>query len=336
MQGLRGIADVDLVAGDARGTHLERERLHRSALDPRAMADGSSHGVEFRQEIGLACRDQALSALRPQAPDEGIPPGVRQQRERPFRCEALERGRRRGRLGMQYPDERILRIALAFDILRRAFGVHDAARRNCFCRNRQLGPQARREGRVFGDIAERWHAGIRSIEPCAAEAAGLRNHDALDRRRRQAGPRAEPLEDQPAGVGNGDRAEARRRGGRVGKRDAQSSGAQRECQRAADRAGAPNENVSVYGFVDEHVFLTKTGDLGVVLEVEGVDYECLDHKHTDGLAKRLESALRLLGPQFRVYQFLFKSTHEQIPRGSYDNPVVKQAIDDRAAYFDKK
>src|SRR5207302_2262583 len=55
-----------------------------------------------------------------------------------------------------------------------------------------------------------------------------------------------------------------------------------------------------------------------------------------GLAKRLESAFRQHGFQFRVYQFLLKSTHEQIPHGSYDNPVVKQAIDDRAAYFDKK
>jgi len=100
--------------------------------------------------------------------------------------------------------------------------------------------------------------------------------------------------------------------------------------------GAFSENVSVCGFLDEHVFLTKAGDLGVVLNVEGVDYECLDHKDTDGLAKRLESALRLLGTQFRVYQFLFKSRHEQIPHGSYSNPVVKQAIDDRAAYFDKK
>jgi len=95
--------------------------------------------------------------------------------------------------------------------------------------------------------------------------------------------------------------------------------------------GAFSENVSLYGFLDEHVFLTKAGDLGVVLNVEGVDYECLDHKQTDGLAKRLESALRLLGTQFRVYQFLFKSRHEQIPHGSYSNPVVKQAIDDRAA-----
>src|SRR5437764_14775029 len=100
--------------------------------------------------------------------------------------------------------------------------------------------------------------------------------------------------------------------------------------------GALSENVSVYGFLDEHVFLTKAGDLGLVLNVEGVDYECLDHKQTDGLTKRLESALRLLGPQFRVYQLLFKSSRETIPHGTYDNPVVRQAVDDRMAYFDKK
>ena len=37
--------------------------------------------------------------------------------------------------------------------------------------------------------------------------------------------------------------------------------------------GSFNEQVNLYGFVDSHVFLTKTGDLGVVLEVRGVDYE---------------------------------------------------------------
>ena len=77
--------------------------------------------------------------------------------------------------------------------------------------------------------------------------------------------------------------------------------------------GSLNENVSVFGFLDDQVFLTKGGDVGVVMRVEGVDYECLDHKQTDDLTKRLESALRLLGPQFRVYQFLFKSGNETIP-----------------------
>jgi type IV secretion/conjugal transfer VirB4 family ATPase len=100
--------------------------------------------------------------------------------------------------------------------------------------------------------------------------------------------------------------------------------------------GALNENVSIYGFLDDQVFLTKGGDVGAVLRVEGVDYECLDHKQTDSLTKRLESALRLLGPQFRVYQLLFKSSGETIPHGAYDNPVVRQAVNDRTAFFEKK
>ena len=43
---------------------------------------------------------------------------------------------------------------------------------------------------------------------------------------------------------------------------------------------------------DQQVFLTKTGDVGVILEVRGVDYECLDERSIDGFTKRLESALR--------------------------------------------
>jgi type IV secretory pathway VirB4 component len=100
--------------------------------------------------------------------------------------------------------------------------------------------------------------------------------------------------------------------------------------------GALSENVSVFGFLDDQVFLTKGGDVGVVMRVEGVDYECLDHKQTDDLTKRLESALRLLGSPFRVYQFLFKSNGETIPHIGYENPVVKQAVDERIEYFEKK
>src|SRR5260370_36271100 len=99
---------------------------------------------------------------------------------------------------------------------------------------------------------------------------------------------------------------------------------------------ALSANGSVCGLLGDHAFLAKGGDVGVVLRVEGVDYECLDHKQTDSLTKRLESALRLLGPQYRVYQILFKSSGETIPHGQYDNPVVRQAVDDRTAYFERK
>lgn len=100
--------------------------------------------------------------------------------------------------------------------------------------------------------------------------------------------------------------------------------------------GSFNELVNLYGFVDEHVFLTKTGDLGLILEVRGVDYECLDERAIDALTKRLESALRLFDENYRVYQYLFKRNNPTIPFKLYGSPVVDTAIQNRIAYLATK
>src|SRR5260370_26306217 len=100
--------------------------------------------------------------------------------------------------------------------------------------------------------------------------------------------------------------------------------------------GSFNELVNLYGFVDSHVFLTKTGDLGVVLEVRCVDYECLDGNTLDGLTKRLESALKLFDENYRIYQYLFKRNNESIPYKLYDRPVVDTAIKNRLTYLTAK
>src|SRR6267142_2104138 len=76
MQRLRSIADVNLVAGDARGAHLERERLEGAVLDLRRPADGAARGgAELPQEVGLAGREPAPGVLGAHAPDERIAPG---------------------------------------------------------------------------------------------------------------------------------------------------------------------------------------------------------------------------------------------------------------------
>jgi hypothetical protein len=100
--------------------------------------------------------------------------------------------------------------------------------------------------------------------------------------------------------------------------------------------GSFNELVNLYGFVDSHVFLTKTGDLGVVLEVRGVDYECLDGNTLDGLTKRRESALKLFDENYRIYQYLFKRNNERIPYKLYDRPVVDTAIKNCLTYLAAK
>jgi type IV secretion system protein VirB4 len=46
-------------------------------------------------------------------------------------------------------------------------------------------------------------------------------------------------------------------------------------------AGALQAHINLYGFWDEHAFLTKSGDIGAVLKIGGIDYESLDHAGRD-------------------------------------------------------
>jgi len=100
--------------------------------------------------------------------------------------------------------------------------------------------------------------------------------------------------------------------------------------------GSFNAQLNLYGFLSDQVFLTKSGELGAILEVRGVDYECLDGATIDNLTKRLESALRLFDENYRVYQYLFKRNKPAISYKLYGNPVVDAAILNRMGYLESK
>jgi type IV secretion/conjugal transfer VirB4 family ATPase len=91
--------------------------------------------------------------------------------------------------------------------------------------------------------------------------------------------------------------------------------------------------VNLFGFVDDEIFLTKSGDLGIVLSIAGVDYECLDGNTIENLTRRLTAAVRIFDEKCRVYQYLFKRNHECIPFKNYGKPVVDAAIQNRIAYL---
>src|SRR6204780_213277 len=97
-----------------------------------------------------------------------------------------------------------------------------------------------------------------------------------------------------------------------------------------------NDHINLYGFWSETAFLTKSGDLGMVLSVPGVDYESLDRSEQEYAVKRLEAALKGFGPGFHVYQYLFKSNRPDIPFAKYDDPIVQTAIDQRRKFFEAK
>jgi len=97
-----------------------------------------------------------------------------------------------------------------------------------------------------------------------------------------------------------------------------------------------NDHINLYGFWNETAFLTKSGDLGMVLSVPGVDYESLDRSEQEYAVKRLEAALKAFGPGFHVYQYLFKSNRPDIPFAKYDDPIVEAAIEQRRKFFEAK
>src|SRR5579863_2849001 len=101
-------------------------------------------------------------------------------------------------------------------------------------------------------------------------------------------------------------------------------------------SAALNDHINLYGFWNETAFLTKSGDVGMILSVPGVDYESLDRSQQEYAVKRLEAALKAFGPGFHVYQYLFKSNRPEIPFASYDDPVVEAAVDQRRRFFASK
>jgi type IV secretion system protein TrbE len=101
-------------------------------------------------------------------------------------------------------------------------------------------------------------------------------------------------------------------------------------------SGALNSQINLYGFWNAHTFITKSGDLGIVLKVRGVDYESLDQAAQEYAVKRLESALKTFGPGFHIYQYLFKTNRPTVPFGDYENPVVQAAVDQRKQFFTHK
>ena len=101
-------------------------------------------------------------------------------------------------------------------------------------------------------------------------------------------------------------------------------------------AGALHTSINLFGFWDQEIFLTKSGEPGLVLRVEGADYECLDHAGQDQVVKRFEAALRSLDAPIRFYQALIKSHALPVPACAHPNPQIQAASEQRSAFIDRR
>ena len=107
----------------------------------------------------------------------------------------------------------------------------------------------------------------------------------------------------------------------------------RRILRDYEDAGSLNSLIALWGFVDDHTFLTKAGHLGVVYRLAGVDFECLDHAQRRDVVHRYEAALRCLDESCRVYQYLSKRRMPPIAPAPCRQPSVHEAVHRRAAYL---
>lgn len=101
-------------------------------------------------------------------------------------------------------------------------------------------------------------------------------------------------------------------------------------------AGALHSHLNLFGFWDDQAFITKSGDVGLVLRITGVDYESLDFASRDLAVKRLEAAFRTFDDHTRIYQVLFKSNRPPIPSSDHPNPIVQGAIEQRMAHLQSR
>ena len=89
-------------------------------------------------------------------------------------------------------------------------------------------------------------------------------------------------------------------------------------------------------FVDRDVLATKTGCVGMTLEMEGVDYETLSQEQLERVSDQFLAAHRVFDGRFRVYHHFLKRDGGRVSRrGRYDDPIVERSIRERAEFLER-
>lgn len=72
-------------------------------------------------------------------------------------------------------------------------------------------------------------------------------------------------------------------------------------RRSLQDAGSCANEIALLRFIDNTIFETKLGDLGIFLSLSGIDPDCRTDEALNAFTRRYESAMRLFDDRFRVY-----------------------------------
>ena len=75
-------------------------------------------------------------------------------------------------------------------------------------------------------------------------------------------------------------------------------------------------------FLNDTTVLTKSGDVFMTLCLIGRDAECLEEAEIADIVQRFATAIRTLGPEYRVYQYLMKQHSPEI--GNHKLPFAEE------------
>ena len=98
-------------------------------------------------------------------------------------------------------------------------------------------------------------------------------------------------------------------------------------------AGALNELIALWGFVDDSTFVTKAGDVGLVFAMKGPDATALTHEQRLRLTHQFESAFRLMNERVHVYQYFVKEQAKPFVPASAGRAVAAESFQRRSAFL---
>lgn len=102
-------------------------------------------------------------------------------------------------------------------------------------------------------------------------------------------------------------------------------------------AAPTGELYAVDRFLTNHIFRTKTGQLGVAYKLQGIDAACLSDQTIESHSQRLLTAFRTLDEDFRIYQYLIKHDGTDLGQeGPYETPAVQETIHARTEFLKAK
>ncbi len=101
-------------------------------------------------------------------------------------------------------------------------------------------------------------------------------------------------------------------------------------------AGALNELIALWGFVDDSTFVTKAGDVGLVFAMKGPDATALTHEQRLRLTHQFESAFRLLNERVHVYQYFVKEQAKPFVPASAGRAVAAESFQRRSAFLNER